>query len=151
MLYAHRVLLLTGPNLSELGVRQPEVYGTQTLADIVATVQAAADRHGIWLDHVDSQSESALVEAVHAARGTEDAIIVNPGALTHYGWSLGDAIASYPGYVVEVHLSNVLAREEWRHTSTIGPHVNGTIIGFGAEGFVMALDAVARHLAPAVE
>jgi 3-dehydroquinate dehydratase-2 len=148
---SRNVLLLTGPNLSQLGVRQPEVYGTQTLADVVASVRAVADGHGITIHHVDSQSEATLVEAVHAARGTADAIVINPGALTHYGWSLGDAIASYPGYVVEVHLSNVLARESWRHTSTIGPHVNGTVIGFGAQGFVMALDAVARHLDLAVE
>jgi 3-dehydroquinate dehydratase-2 len=142
------VLLLTGPNLSQLGVRQPEIYGSETLDQLVDRLTLHAKSLGLTLQHVGSEAEADLVSAVHAARTTTSAIVINPGALTHYGWSIGDALAGYPGYKVEVHLTNVLTREHWRHTSTVGPYVNATIIGFGGDGFVMALDAVARQLAP---
>lgn len=142
------VLLLSGPNLDLLGERQPEVYGTATLADHVATATAEGARHGLAVEHLQSNHEGDLVEAVHAARGRCAAIVVNAGALTHYGWSLHDALAAFDGPVVELHLSNPGGREPWRHTSVLAPVAAGTIAGFGGDGYRMALDAVAHLLGP---
>ncbi len=104
------VLLLSGPNLSLLGAREPAVYGTATLADHVAAATAEAAACGLDLEHVQGEAEADLVRAVHGARGRAAAIVVNPGALTHYGWSLHDALAAFDGPVVELHLSNPDAR-----------------------------------------
>jgi 3-dehydroquinate dehydratase-2 len=143
---SNRVLLLSGPNLNLLGEREPSIYGTATLDDYVRSATARAADHGLTLDHVQSNHEGELVEAVHAARGSYDAIVINAGALTHYGWSLHDALAAYEGRVVEVHISNPQAREPWRHTSVIAPVVDGSIAGFGPLGYDLAIDAVARML-----
>ena len=141
-----RLLLLSGPNLNLLGEREPEVYGTATLDDHVESARRMAERCGIFLEHTHSASESELVEAVHAARGRCQAIVVNPGALTHYAWSLTDALAAFDGVVIELHLSNPNAREPWRHTSVIAPVADGTIAGFGGLGYELAVLAVARML-----
>jgi 3-dehydroquinate dehydratase-2 len=141
-----RVLLLSGPNLILLGEREPLIYGDATLADHVATATAAAGRLGLTLDHVQSNHEGELVEAVHAARGTYDAIVINAAALTHYGWSLHDALAAFDGKVVELHISNPFARESWRHTSVVAPVADGCISGFGGLGYDLAIEAVARML-----
>jgi 3-dehydroquinate dehydratase-2 len=143
------VLLLNGPNLGLLGRRQPEVYGTAALADHVATATAAATAAGLDLEHLQSDSEADLVRAVHGARGRAAAIIVNAAALTHYGWSLADALATFEGPVVEVHISNPEARETWRRTSVVAPVATGTITGLGGHGYELAVAAVARLLAPA--
>lgn len=140
------VLLLHGPNLNLLGEREPEIYGTATLDDHVATARAAADGAGLTIEHVQSNHEGDLVDAVHGARGRCAAIIVNPGALTHYGWSLHDALAAYDGVVVELHLSNPNAREPWRHTSVVAPVADGSIMGFGGDGYALAVEAVRRLL-----
>ncbi len=140
------VLLLSGPNLDLLGDRQPEVYGTATLDDHVATAGAEAGRHGLAVEHLQSNHEGDLVEAVHAARGRCAAIVINAGALTHYGWSLHDALAAFEGPIVELHLSNPGRREPWRHTSVIAPVAAGTVAGFGGDGYRLALDATARLL-----
>lgn len=140
------VLLLSGPNLDLLGERQPLVYGTATLDDHVAAATAAADGAGLDLEHVRSNAEGPLVDAVHGARGRCAAIVVNAAALTHYGWSLADALAAFDGPVVEVHLSNPYAREPWRHTSVVAPVATGTIAGFGGHGYVLAVEAVRRLL-----
>ena len=140
------VLLLSGPNLNLLGERETDVYGTTTEAEIVDLASAVAERHDLTVEHLQSNHEGALVEAVHAARGRCAAIVVNPGALTHYGWSLHDALATFDGPVVEVHLSNPQARERWRHTSVVAPVASGTIAGFGPVGYELALEAVARML-----
>jgi 3-dehydroquinate dehydratase-2 len=140
------VLLLSGPNLNLLGIRQPDIYGTATLDDHVARARAAAEGRGLTLEHVQSNHEGDLVEAVHAARGRVAAIIVNAAALTHYSWSLHDALAAFDGPVVELHLSNTAAREPWRHTSVVSPVATGTITGFGGHGYELAVDAVARLL-----
>lgn len=140
------VLLLSGPNLDLLGERQPLVYGTATLDDHVAAATAAADAAGLDLEHVRSNAEGPLVDAVHGARGRCAAIVVNAAALTHYGWSLADALAAFDGPVVEVHLSNPYAREPWRHTSVVAPVATGTIAGFGGHGYVLAVEAVRRLL-----
>jgi 3-dehydroquinate dehydratase-2 len=140
------VLLLSGPNLNMLGEREPEVYGTATLADHVARAEATAGRHGLGLDHLQSNHEGDLVEAIQAARGRYAAIVINPGAFTHYAWAIHDALAAYEGIVIELHLSNPNSREPWRHTSVVAPVARGSITGFGDLGYEMAIDAVARLL-----
>jgi 3-dehydroquinate dehydratase II len=141
-----KILLLSGPNLNLLGEREPDVYGTTTLDELVASARAAADKRGHKLDHVQSNHEGALIDAIHGARGTCDAIVFNPGAFTHYAYALADALAAFDGVVVELHLSNPHAREAWRHTSVIAPVATATIAGFGAGGYRLAIDAVADLL-----
>jgi 3-dehydroquinate dehydratase-2 len=141
-----RILLLSGPNLNLLGEREPEVYGIETLEDHVDTARTTAAGHGLELEHVQSNHEGELVEAVQRARGRCAAIIVNAAALTHYGWSLHDALAAFDGVVVELHLSNPNAREPWRHTSVLAPVATGSIVGFRGHGYALAVDAVARLL-----
>jgi 3-dehydroquinate dehydratase-2 len=140
------VLLLSGPNLNLLGTREPAVYGADTLADHVATAEKAAARHGLTVEHVQSNHEGGLVDAIHAARGRCAAIVINPGAFTHYSWAIHDALAAFDGPVVELHLSNPDAREPWRHTSVVAPVATGSIVGFKGHGYELAIDAVARLL-----
>ncbi|MGK2929762.1 MAG: type II 3-dehydroquinate dehydratase [Acidimicrobiales bacterium] len=137
------ILLLSGPNLNLLGERQPDIYGTETLEDHVDRARAVAERNGLDLDHVQSNHEGDLVEAIQGARGERAAIIINAGAFTHYAWAIHDALASYDGFIVELHLSNPAAREEWRHTSVISPVASGIISGFGGRGYELAVEAVA--------
>ncbi len=136
------ILVVHGPNLNLLGTREPDVYGTATLADHVASVTAAAAPHGISVADVQSNSEGELVNAIHAAKGVHDAIIINAGAFTHYSWALHDALRSFPGNVIEVHLSNPGAREEFRHVSVLSGVVNGTISGLGGVGYSLAVQAL---------
>lgn len=138
------VLLLSGPNLSLLGERDPQIYGTDTLDDIVERARKAAADAGWQLDHIAAESEGPLIEAIHAARGTKDAIVINPGALTHYAWALADALATFEGPVVEVHLSQPAGREAWRRVSVVAPVATATISGLGAAGYEAAVLAVAR-------
>jgi 3-dehydroquinate dehydratase-2 len=140
------VLLLSGPNLNLLGTREPAVYGADTLADHLATAEKAAARHGLTVEHVQSNHEGVLVDAIHAARGRCAAIVINPGAFTHYSWAIHDALAAFDGPVVELHLSNPNAREPWRHTSVVAPVATGSIVGFKGHGYELAIDAVARLL-----
>jgi len=140
------VLLLHGPNLNLLGDREPEVYGTATLADHVATTEQALAPHGLVVEAFQSNHEGAIVDAIHGARRRCAAIIINPGAFTHYAWSVHDALAAFDGPIVELHLSNPNAREPWRHTSVIAPVAKGSIVGFGGHGYRLAADAVAHLL-----
>lgn len=140
------VVLLSGPNLDLLGERQPEVYGTDTLEQLVVQAAQEAKSLGMRLEHHQSNHEGELVERVHSARGTAAALVVNAGALSHYSWSLHDALAAFEGVVVELHLSNPAGREPWRHTSVIAPVADGSIAGFGALGYRLAVQAVARLL-----
>lgn len=140
------VLLLSGPNLNLLGERQPEIYGTATLEDHVAMAATEARKHGLRVDHHQSNHEGDLVDAVHRARGRAAAIVINAGALTHYAWSLHDALAAFDGPVVELHLSNPGGREPWRATSVITPVATGVISGFGGAGYRLAMEAVAHLL-----
>lgn len=142
------VLLLHGPNLDLLGEREPEVYGSATLADHVASARAAAAAVGLELEDLQSASEAELVAAIHGARRRCAAIVINPGAFTHYAWSIHDALAAYDGVVVELHLSNPNGREPWRHTSVVAPVATGTIAGFGGDGYPLAISAVHRLLEP---
>ena len=141
------VLLLHGPNLNLLGDREPEIYGTATLADHVATAERVGGEHGLTIEAVQCNHEGELVEAIHGARRRCAAIIVNAGAFTHYAWSLHDALAAFDGPVVELHLSNPNAREAWRHTSVVAPVADGSIVGFGGFGYELAARAVANLLA----
>ena len=140
------ILVLNGPNLNLLGQRQPEVYGATTLAEIEATCRAKARDIGIGLDFMQSNSEGALVDAIHAAKGTHDGLILNAGAYTHTSIALMDAISSVELPAIELHLSNVHAREEFRHVSYIARVAVGVICGFGPAGYELAIDAMARHL-----
>ena len=141
------VLLIHGPNLNLLGQREPEIYGTSTLDDYVAATTDRAASHGLTLDTIQSNHEGVLVDAIHEARSRYQAIVINAGALTHYSWALHDALATFSGPVVEVHISQPNAREPWRHTSVVAPVASGSIAGFGMLGYSLAIDAVARLLA----
>lgn len=141
------VLLLSGPNLNLLGEREPHVYGDATLEDHVRAATAEADRHGLTVEHHQSNHEGELVDLIHSARGRVAAIVVNAGAFTHYAWALHDALAAFEGPVVELHLSNPSSREAWRSTSVVAPVASGVIAGFGGDGYRLAMDAVARLLA----
>jgi 3-dehydroquinate dehydratase II len=141
------IALLHGPNLNLLGEREPHVYGTATLDDYVRTADAAAHELGHQIEAFQTNHEGQLVDAIHAARGRCAAIIINPGAFTHYAWSLHDALAAFEGPIIEVHISNPNAREAWRHTSVISPVATGTILGLGMHGYELAIAAVARKLA----
>lgn len=136
------VLLLSGPNLNLLGERQPLIYGSATLDDIVQQASTCATALGLDLEHVQSNHEGDLVDAVHGARGRCAALIVNAAALTHYGRSLHDALLTFDGPIVELHLSNPHAREAWRHESVVAPVATGVISGFGAFGYELAVRAV---------
>ena len=140
------ILVLHGPNLNLLGTREPAVYGSATLDDHVAAVTEAAMGCGHTVAALQSNSEGELVDAIHAARGEHAAIIINAGAFTHYSWAIHDALRSFEGPVVEVHLSNPGAREEFRHVSVLAGVVDGSISGFGGLGYRLAVDAVATIL-----
>ncbi len=140
------VLLLHGPNLNLLGQREPEVYGTATLDDHVANATKAADALGLEVESFQTNHEGEMVDAIHAARGRCAAIVINPGAFTHYAWSIHDALVAFEGPVIEVHLSNPNAREPWRHTSVVSPVAKGSIVGLGGHGYELALTAIARLL-----
>jgi 3-dehydroquinate dehydratase-2 len=140
------VLLLHGPNLNLLGTREPEVYGTATLADHVTRARETAAMFDLEVEDLQSNHEGELIEAVHAARGRCAAIIINPGAFTHSSWALHDALAAYDGIVIELHLSNPDAREPWRRTSVVAPVATGSISGLGGDGYELAVRAVAARL-----
>jgi len=140
------LLVLSGPNLNLLGEREPDVYGDATLADHVEVARQAASEHGMAVEHVQSNHEGELVDAIQGARSRCAAILINPGAFTHYAWAIHDALASFDGPILEVHLSNPAAREPWRHTSVVAPVAAGSIAGFGGDGYRMAVKAIARLL-----
>ena len=135
------ILLLNGPNLNMLGQREPDKYGTQTLQDIVDDLQAQAASSNVILTHFQSNAEFELIDRVHAAMGTVDAIIINPAAFTHTSVALRDALLSVNIPFIEVHLSNVHAREPFRHHSYFSDVAAGVIVGLGAMGYSLALTA----------
>jgi 3-dehydroquinate dehydratase II len=140
------ILLLSGPNLNLLGEREPHFYGTTTLDDLVGIARETAAKLGHDVEHLQSNHEGALVDAIHSARGRCGAIVFNAGAFSHYGYALTDALAMFDGVKIEVHLSNPYAREPWRHHSVISPVVDGTITGLKATGYRLAIEAAATLL-----
>lgn len=141
------LLLLNGPNLGLLGQREPEVYGTTTLADIEALLEAQAKAAGHVLEAFQSDAEHELIRRIHAARGKADFILLNPGAFTHTSIALRDALLGVAIPFIELHLSNVAAREEFRRHSYLSDVAVGVISGFGVTSYELALVAASRHLA----
>ncbi|MFZ4826227.1 MAG: type II 3-dehydroquinate dehydratase [Phototrophicaceae bacterium] len=141
-----QVLLLHGPNLNLLGTREPQVYGSDTLADINQRVSEHAARWGVTIEARQSNHEGALIDALHDARTWAVGVVMNPGAYTHTSIALRDAISATQLSVVEVHLSNVHAREEFRHRSLLAPVCVGQIAGFGWRSYILGIDALLGHL-----
>lgn len=137
-----RVLVLHGPNLNLLGERQPEIYGTQTLAELNATIADEAKGLGLGVHCEQYNSEGQIVDALHAARAAYAGVVINPGALAHYSYAIADAIAAIGIPVIEVHLSNIAAREPFRRTSVTAAACRGTVGGLGARGYTLALRAL---------
>lgn len=138
-----KVLVVNGPNLNLLGVREKGVYGTDTLLDIAQAVNAESAELGLETDFIQSNHEGEIIDKLHAARGVYDIIIINAGAYTHYSIALRDAIKAIEIPTIEIHLSNIHSREEFRHTSMIAPVCVGQICGFGKMSYILALHAAA--------
>ncbi|MBE3590423.1 MAG: type II 3-dehydroquinate dehydratase [Firmicutes bacterium] len=139
-----RVLVLNGPNLNLLGTREPEVYGRETLADVEARVRRRAAALGCEVEFAQTNHEGALIDRLHAARGAFDAVVLNPGGYAHTSVALRDAVASIGLPVVEVHLSNIHAREPYRRRSLVAEAARGCVVGLGALGYELALEAAVR-------
>ncbi|MFC2314608.1 MAG: type II 3-dehydroquinate dehydratase [Selenomonas massiliensis] len=137
-----KILVLNGPNLNLLSTREPEIYGSLTLEDINERLRRRAEAAGLDMECLQSNHEGVLVDAIQAAQGTMDYIILNAAAFTHYSIAIRDAIAAIDVPVIEVHLSNIHRREEFRHKSVIAPVVLGQIAGLGAESYMAALEAI---------
>ena len=140
------VLLLSGPNLNLLGQREPQIYGSETLDDHVATCRTEAERHGLTLEHLQSNHEGVLIEAVHGARSRAAAIIINAGAFSHYSWAIHDALVTFDGPIVELHLSNPYAARRGGTRRSSLPSSTGSIVGFKGSGYRLAAQAVASLL-----
>jgi 3-dehydroquinate dehydratase II len=142
-----RILLLNGPNINLLGTREPNLYGRTTLIDIVDAVMAAAEVQPTFeVEAFQSNHEGELIDRIQASARHSNGIIINPGGLTHYSIALRDALSAADLPIVEVHLTNIHAREEFRHHSVIAPISIGQIAGFGADGYLLALDYLIRRL-----
>lgn len=140
------VLLINGPNLNLLGKRQPEIYGHETLADVEAGCRKVAAEAGLGFEAYQSNSEGALIDKIHAARGVKAGIIINPGAYSHTSIAILDALNAFEGVVLEVHVSNIHKRESFRHHSYISLRAEGVVAGFGVQGYEFAFARMARLL-----
>ncbi|MBY0423703.1 MAG: type II 3-dehydroquinate dehydratase [Parvularculaceae bacterium] len=138
------VLFLNGPNLNLLGTREPEIYGRRTLADLEAATVRHGAAIGLAVDFRQSNHEGVLIDWIHAAIGVSAGLVINPGAYGHTSIPLHDALKAFTRPKIEVHLSNVAARESFRQVSYVSPAVTGTVAGFGADGYLLALDAMRR-------
>ena len=137
-----QILLINGPNLNVLGRREPRIYGSLTLAEVEEVARSAATDAGLVLTCFQSNSEADIVSAVQNSRDVYAGIVINAGALTHSSWALADALSYFGGVVIEVHITNTLAREAWRHISVISPVARGSIQGFGVFGYELAVRAM---------
>lgn len=141
-----QILLLNGPNLNMLGSREPEKYGTMTLSDIVNGLRKEAEALNVSLDHLQSNAEHVLIDRIHQAKGNIDYILINPAAFTHTSVALRDALLAVEIPFIEIHLSNVHAREPFRHHSYLSDIATGVICGFGADGYSWALQTAVKRL-----
>lgn len=137
-----KYLIINGVNLNMLGIREPGIYGKSTLKDLEAMISEKAKELGVEADFFQSNFEGEIVEKIHSAMGVYDGIIINPGAFTHYSYAIRDAFGSVKLPVIEVHISNIHKREEFRHTSVIAPECIGQICGLGFKGYALALEAL---------
>ena len=143
----YSIAFLNGPNLNMLGMREPDIYGHQTLADIEAECRRLASKKQIEIDWYQSNLEGELITKIQSIIGSVDWIVINAAGLSHTSVALRDALSLFPGGVIEVHLSNIHARESFRHTSLISTIAKGVIVGFGAKSYYMAIDAISHlHL-----
>lgn len=141
-----KVLVINGPNLNMLGVREPGIYGTASLAAIIQALDGLAGELSIELESFQSNHEGDIIDKIHEALGKKDGILINPGAFTHYSYAIRDALSTVQLPTVEVHLSNIHKREEFRHTSVTAPVVIGQICGFGAASYELGLRALVPHM-----
>lgn len=140
-----RALVIHGPNLDLLGTRRPDVYGTMTLGEVEDRCRAWGAELGIEVTTFQSNHEGALIDRLHEAIGLVEGVIINPGALAHYSYALHDAVEAVPMPVVEVHISDIQSREEWRHTSVVAPACAATISGKGVDGYREALEVLTQR------
>ena len=143
-----RVLVLNGPNLNRLGSREPEVYGSTTYPELVSLCQTWAAQVNLSADVRQSNDESVMVTWLHEAADADVPVVLNPAAFTHYSYAIRDACAMLAAPIVEVHISNPAAREEFRHSSVVSAVVRGTIAGFGIDSYRLALNAIAQLIRP---
>ncbi len=141
------ILMVNGPNINMLGTRQPDIYGKTTLADIEVNVRTHAEAQSVTVTFVQSNHEGAIIDALQDTGRKVDGVIINPGAFTHYSYAIRDALAMLSCPIIEVHLSNIHTREEFRHTSVTAPVVRGQIVGLGWRGYLLALDYLAALFA----
>ena len=139
-----RLLVIHGPSLNLLGTREPQIYGNKTLDDVNREIQSAASESGIEVQYFQSNDEGAIIDAIHEARNSADFIIINPGAYSHYSHAIADAIAAAGISAIEVHLTNIFAREPFRRHSVIAPSCVGSIVGFGSLSYVLAVRTAAQ-------
>ena len=141
-----RVILINGPNLNLIGKREPEKYGKKGLEDIMQDLKEFADKNGIELEYFQSNNEGDIIDKIHSADNKFDYIIINAGALTHYSYSIHDALLSVKVPAIEVHITNIFSRENWRQKSVISPAVSGVISGLGTDVYLIALIYISRKL-----
>ncbi|HBI03216.1 MAG TPA: type II 3-dehydroquinate dehydratase [Paenibacillaceae bacterium] len=141
-----KILIINGPNLNMLGIREPGIYGSATLKDVEESLKRLSAELGVEVDFFQSNYEGAIIDRIHQAFGECDGLVINPGAFTHYSYAIRDAIDSVKIPTVEIHISNVHAREEFRHHSVIAPIAVGQIMGFGIYGYQLALRGIVNHL-----
>ena len=137
-----KILVINGPNINMLGIREPDIYGRETYADLLEKIKNYADKKGVEVDFFQSNYEGAICEKIHAAYGVYDGIVINPAAHTHYSYAIRDALGAVKIPAIEVHISNINSREEFRNTSVVVPECIGQICGLGFNGYVLALEGL---------